>query len=371
MKEFVCASINYKRCDEDFRGKLAFEIQKQEDFIKENRNISPVLLCTCCRTEIYFMGNADSAAGYLSALSGISENQINRNIMLFSGEGAIRHLFRVASGMDSMVIGEDEILGQLKSAYAFASEKIHLSHDVNMIFQCAVSVAKRIKTETAISKTSVSYATLAAKLAAHFADNVKVMLIGAGGQLGTSLLKNLLSYKNVSVIATMRSHSVNAAIIPETAALEVLPYASRYERIGECDCIISATSSPHFVITADEIKSVPEKKQLYIDLAVPRDIDPSVADMENIRLCNIDYFREFAENNNLRKQDSVEQAKLMIEEEIDELKKQLLFHDLFPEFKKAALSEMTGEELFLKLKSKLSFSAFRETADAVINIGGK
>ena len=360
MKEFVCASINYKRCDEDFRGKLAFEIQKQEDFIKENRNISPVLLCTCCRTEIYFMGNADSAAGYLSALSGISENQINRNIMLFSGEGAIRHLFRVASGMDSMVIGEDEILGQLKSAYAFASEKIHLSHDVNMIFQCAVSVAKRIKTETAISKTSVSYATLAAKLAAHFADNVKVMLIGAG-----------LSYKNVSVIATMRSHSVNAAIIPETAALEVLPYASRYERIGECDCIISATSSPHFVITADEIKSVPEKKQLYIDLAVPRDIDPSVADMENIRLCNIDYFRELAENNNLRKQDSVEQAKLMIEEEIDELKKQLLFHDLFPEFKKAALSEMTGEELFLKLKSKLSFSAFRETADAVINIGGK
>lgn len=370
LERFVCVSINYKRCGEEIRGEFTPEAERRAEFAALHAEYSPVLLCTCCRTELYMTGSTDIAVSLLSELSGVPEGRVRGYSMQFDGEGAVRHLFKVASGIDSAIVGEDEVLGQLKNAYAFSAERIHLSDRMNIIFQSAVTTAKRIKTQTAISKTSVSHATLAAKLAAHFVQEPVVMLIGASGSTGTSLLKNLLSYKNVRVLATMRSHS-GAVVLPDSPSLTVVPYEERYEYVRQCDCVISATASPHTVITVDRLET-PCKPQLFIDLAIPRDIDPEAADIPGITLRSVDYFQELAAGNDQLKHDSVEQAKQMITEDIDELKKTLLMHDIQPELRgSGALSGMSAEELFYKLRSGLDSGAFSAVAEVVRGLGGK
>lgn len=367
MDDFICVSVNYKKCGEELRGKFAFGQETRAEFTEKNSGLSPVLLCTCSRTELYMLGTVNEGLKILSELSGVPRAEVESLAMLFSGEGAVRHLFRVACGVDSMVVGEDEILGQLRTAYSFSAERIQLSHRVNMIFQSAVAAAKRIKTETAISKTSVSHATLASKLAAHSAPEVNVLLIGASGKTGTSLLKNLLSYKNVNVMATMRSHSGQAMLLPESPRLTVVSYEERYSCISCCNCVISATSSPHTVLTAEKLRRYCVGETLLIDLAVPRDIDPAAADIPGVTLRSVDYFSSLAEDNNLRKQDSVEQAKQMIEDDIGELRKALLMHEKLPEIRRSgALAGLTAEELFFRLKKRLSADAFGEVVDSIL-----
>lgn len=364
--DFVCISINYRKCGQELREKFAFGGEIQENLISENRAFSPVFLCTCNRTELYLLGSVNDGLHILTEYSELPRSDVENCAMLFSGEGAVRHLFRVACGVDSMVVGEDEILGQLRNAYSKSAELIQLSHRTNIIFRSAVTTAKRIKTETYISKTSVSHATLAAKLAAHSATEVKVLLIGASGKTGTSLLKNLLSYKNVSVLATMRSHSGQTALISGNPALKIVPYDERYNYISECGCVISATSSPHTVLTADRLREHCQGEKLLIDLAVPRDIDPAAADIPGVMLRSVDYFSSLAEDNNLRKQDSVEQAKQIIEEDIGELRKTLLMHENLPKIReRGTLSDMTAEELLFRLKKELSADAFAEVISAL------
>lgn len=370
MESFVCVSINYKRCGEEIRGEFTPEEHLRAEFIAQRAEHSPVILCTCCRTELYMTGSSDLAVSILAQLGGVTEGYVRRYAMIFDGEGAVRHLFRVASGIDSAIVGEDEVLGQLKNAYAFSAERIALCDRVNIIFQSAVAAAKRIKTRTAISRTSVSHATLAAKLAAHSAPEPEVLLIGASGSTGKTLLKNLLSYRNVRVIATMRSHS-GMAILPKSSSLTIVPYEERYDFIPQCDCVISATTSPHTVISADRL-TAPIKPQLFIDLAIPRDIDPAAGELPGITLRGVDYFRELAADNSQLKQDSVEQAKQMISEDIDELKKTLLMHDIQPFLRDSGvLSGMTAEELFYRLRSGLDSSSFSAVAEVVRGLGGK
>ncbi|MDD6345823.1 MAG: glutamyl-tRNA reductase, partial [Oscillospiraceae bacterium] len=161
-----CLSISYKNADIDIRKKFAFpeDVQKafSEKLIYCGNVQECVILCTCNRTEVYFCGNKNSVSDvkkFLSEYSGISESDFIRYIRFFSKKNAVSHLFRVACGIESMVIGEDEILGQLKKAYSLAYENKTVSHRLNIIFQSAVTCAKKVKTDTELSKTSVSTAT--------------------------------------------------------------------------------------------------------------------------------------------------------------------------------------------------------------------
>ena len=203
MKNFTCISVNHKLCGQAFRSLFTFDSAQCEKLLFDVKDLSPVLICTCNRTELY--------------------------------SPFINHLLQHTS-------------------------------EVHMIFQGAIACAKKINTETELSKTSVSTATLAAKEAAHYKDNVRVMLLGASGEIGSLVLKNLLSYKNVTVLATARSHRNALEYISDDPKLELIPYEKRYERIGECDCIISATSSPHYTVTADMLND--NENKLFIDLAV-------------------------------------------------------------------------------------------------------
>ena len=366
-----CISLNYKNADIDLREKLAFSetvCNKIISALIKSKYISEcVILCTCNRTEVDYCGEKNSdkyVIGLLAENSGTEEDLLLRNLLIFHGDNAIQHLFKVACGIDSMVIGEDEILGQTKRAYMYSKENNFVSYELNMIFQSAFACAKKIKTKTALSKTSVSVATLAANEAARFAENVSVLVIGASGKTGSTVLKNLVSHKNVSVKATLRQHNSHLKFI-EDMGIETVDYQKRYEYIQSADCIISATSSPHYTVSLYDLKKhiIGNKKKLFIDLAVPPDIDASIVDIKGVRLINIDYFERLAQENNELKADSVYAAKEIISQDIDDLKKDMIFHSFLPSLAdvKNALSDKPLEELIYRMKNNASaeeFSAF-------------
>ena len=365
-----CISVNYKNVGADIRSRFAFDIpgrQKLRESLAEAGFSESVILCTCNRSEIYFIGSESSDAVTVMKIMCRGDIVPGSYFRVFRDKQAVRHLFRVCCGIDSMILGEDEILGQTRSAYYESLESGFSGYELNTIFQAAVTCAKKIKTETELSVSSVSAATLAANEAALFAEKVNVLVIGSSGKIGSSVLKNLTAHKNVNVSRTVRSHS-GVEYIP-TITVTDIPYSERYEHIGEFDCIISATSSPHFTVTAAElIKRKPEnKKMLLIDLAVPPDIEKSAAEINGVTLIGIDLFRKLAEKNNLLKQKAADTAENMISEETDKLYKKMLFHDFLPnkENVRKKLENISFDEIIFELRDSLTCSEFESVLKAI------
>ena len=369
-----CINIHYKNTCLELRSKFAFHeesrIKLMERLVSEKIVSECVILCTCNRTEVYYHGQTDSKEKIIPLLSdaaGTDEELLSKHILYFEGDKAIYHLFKVACGIDSAVIGEDEILGQTKQAYFLSHSNRFAAYYLNRIFQSAITCAKKIKTTTMLSKTSVSTATLAASQAAKWKNKVNVLVIGASGKIGSCVLKNLVSYRNVKVRAAFRKHC-----LPIQDTVETVPYEKRYEYITEADCIISATSSPHYTITLYDLKKYIDdgKSRLFIDLAVPSDIDPSVRKLDNLQLINIDYFGELAKVNNEIKLSCLDEAEEMIQAEMDELKKILIFHDFLPELDdiKSRLQSRTLEELIYQMKAKSDSRSFGKFLDILKSV---
>ena len=283
--------------------------------------------------------------------------------MLFDNWLAISHLFKVCCGIDSMILGEDEILGQTKKSYYEAMEHHTVSFCLNKIFQSAFSCAKRIKTETALSNTSVSAATLAANEAAKCGETVNVLIIGASGKIGSAVLKNLVSHKNIHVRAAFRKHNEMFRIAGSIGA-QPIDYHQRYDYMNDADCIISSTASPHYTVTLYDLKNclADDRPRLFIDLAVPPDIDEKITQLNGVRLLNIDYFETLAKENNVLKLDSVEAAKQIIIAEMDDLKKELLYHSFMPELAniKQQFTDRNFEKLVYKMKSETNYETFSD-----------
>ena len=373
---FNCLSINYKKADIEIRKKFAFSSEKQALFLKKSAEKGveqAVILCTCNRCEVYFSdAEIYTIIELLSEFSDIASGEISSYIMYFKEQKAIKHLFRVASGIDSMVVGEDEILGQVKNAYAQSQQYRMTKYKFNMIFQNAVACAKKIKTETMLSKTSVSPATLAAKYAYEFCrkiENPKVMIIGASGKIGSIVLKNLISYGIFEITATVRKHGIE---IPQnccTKDIKTIPYEERYNFLDTTDCVISCTDSPHFTITAEKFsKSVRvQKNRLLIDLAVPPDIDKELYRIsDNIQIADIDYFENLANENNRLKIQSVKSAEDLIDDSIDELYKHLDINDFFPYMD--ILKKESFEKIIYHLKDELSAEEFHNVVQSLIRL---
>lgn len=374
-----CISINYKNANSDIRKKFAFSPNIQRKFMSElitESSVSQcVILCTCNRTEIYFCGSPSApecADKLLAKYSNIKEELISTIKMFFQEENAIYHLFKVASGIDSMVIGEDEILRQTKNAYIAAKELDVVSYELNIVFQSAITCAKKIKTETALSKTSVSIASLAANETVKLGENINVLLIGATGKTGITVLKNLMSHKKLNITVTLRNHNSDITVI-SNSNINTVDYSERYNYIDNADCIISATSSPHYTITMREFKKNVNrnKKRLIIDLAVPPDIDKNIKNIDDVTLIGIDYFEKLAESNNILKYSSVESAKEIISADIDSLKKEFYFHNFLPYINsiKKEIQSSSFEDIIYKLKAELKAEQFSEVLRVLKSYG--
>jgi glutamyl-tRNA reductase len=346
-------SLNFKTANIALREGFAFNDEKVLSLLNifKNNNIDEcVYLCTCNRCEIYGVGDEYTALKIFCDFAKASSDEVKSHIFVYSGKNAVVHLFRVCCGFESMVFGEDEILGQIKKAFSFSQNNNFTDFELNTIFKSAITSAKKIKTQTLISKSSVSIATLVASKSHKFIDGKKnVLLIGGSGEIGSKVLKDLISYNEFEIYATTREqHNTKGDV-------HIIPYANRYDYVNSADIIISATKSPHFTIVADKVKShiKNDKERLFIDLAVPRDIDDEVKNNSNNTLMQIDDFEEIANNNKQIKLDEYKTAEDLMNEDIDTLLKELCFHSLLPKIQKVKSDEI-----------KRFIYTFRDTANA-------
>lgn len=334
-----------------------------------------VVLSTCNRTEVYVQGEENRFRQLEEALaktSGSTGEQIRKLVRRYQGRKALRHLFRVVCGMESMVIGEDQILGQVRDAYGYAKEAGYTGYEINSVFQAALACAKRVKTETMISRTTVSVATLAANEVMRLPMPCKtVLLMGGSGKMGGIILKNLLSQKNIRVIATVRSH--NGICQSGSLRVENVDYQERYARLEEADAIISATSSPHYTLTAGRVREAiqTKKERLFLDISMPPDLDGEIGKLEHCRLVALDDIQKLAEDNNRLKQQAFADAEEILEEELEKLCKVLLFHRFTEEdvHWKGRYADCPAEKLIYLLRDELDSTSFEAVLKVLAGTG--
>ncbi len=338
-------SISHKTAPLDIRELLSFGKADKIDFIRTALQLDGirecVLITTCNRTEVYVVGEetaSEQIMGLLVERKNLNYDKMLKYFLRYSGEKAVKHLFQVASGLDSMLVGEDEILGQVKEDYQTALNSGTTDFLLNTLFRDAITCAKKVKTDTRLSKTPLSIGTLAANEVHHFSGKEevkKVIIIGLSGKFGTIVMKNLYRNKNVEIIGTARNHNISDELILSYPEVKMIDYHKRYDKINEADIIISATSSPHYTITYDELKKAlkDNKKRLFMDLAVPTDIDKRIGKLKGVRLIDIDYFKQISQVNNNLKIQEIEEAKLIIKKQVDEFYKEINFRDFVPYMK--------------------------------------
>ena len=319
-------SFSYKTSSAKDRECFCFDEEKTEQFLKRLASCGIheiVYLFTCNRMEVYAVGDACKTLEVLCDFAGAPLGKMKSMVMIFEGKAAIRHLFRVTGGFESMVVGEDEILGQVKTAYFFSKERGFTEYELNTVFQSAIKDAKRIKTETLLSRSSVSVASLAASYCKNFKPGRKIALvIGASGETGRTTLRNLLSYGEFEIFAAVRRSPVHEP------GVTTVDYSRRYEYTDRADIIISATKSPHFTVVKDLFleNCKTQKPRLFVDLSVVHDIDPEIADIPETALITIDDFEEIARSNSEKKVDALHLAEQILDSELDSLYKELSFH---------------------------------------------
>ena len=339
------------------RELFAFPAERQQELMKEMiaRGIAEecVIISTCNRTEVYIYtacpgGNFTELQDLVLEFAGAQDvENIGDYIRFYNGSKAVRHLFHVASGLESMVMGEDQILGQVKRAHDQARETGTCGVYLNTLFRYAVTAAKKVKTETDLSRTSVSTATMAIKAAEQGLGTLhgkKVMIIGASGKIGSTVLKNLQCIEGAEVYITSRNMGQAGEDHHHKITYRVMEYEKRYELVNEMDAIISATSSPHYTLTYSKMaeKLVTEKPRVLVDLAVPIDIEAKVEKLPGIMRYDIDDFQELARTNNEKKQHEVVAADQILDEVQMDFERWMVFQLALPDM--ASFKEWMEQE---------------------------
>lgn len=350
-------SISHKHAPLAIRELFAFTSEQQlhlmKTILEKGYASECIVIATCNRTEVYTYqedgGRSKSFTGLqqviLEEAGAVDAENMVDYIRFYQGRKAVHHLFQVAAGLDSMVLGEDQILGQVKRAHEQAMQAHTSGVFLNTFFRYAVTGAKKVKTDTQLSKTSVSTGTLAIKAAEEVLGSLKgkrVMVLGGTGKIGSIVLKNLQSLKGVKVYSTLR----NVAVIhrAEGTACDYIDYRERYAYAEECDVFISATASPHYTLTYDKLKEAfqTERERVYIDLAVPMDIEEKIASLPGARLFHMDDFTELAKENNTRKEAEARAADSILEDYELDFERWMIFQKSIPmiqQTKKQILAE--------------------------------
>jgi glutamyl-tRNA reductase len=325
---FLVLGLSHRSSPLTVRERFAFPDavlpQALEKLRRDAGAAEAVILSTCNRVEIYaVMPPPDPAAAALLRKFLLDYHQspepLPDEIYCHAEAPGLEHLFKVACGLDSMVLGETEILGQLKKAYDAALQNHHTGARLNKIFQKAFNVAKQIRTETNIQRGSVSVGSVAVELAEKIFSSLRdhpVMIIGAG-DTGEKTARALLSRGAHSILVSNRSHERAAALALELGgrAIHFEDWAAEFSAI---DIVISSTAAPHCILNRPKLEVLMKARRnrplLLIDLAVPRDIDPDVKFLENVYLYNIDDLQEIAADYLQQRKDEIARCEAVIRE---------------------------------------------------------
>ena len=285
-----------------------------------------VVLSTCNRAEIYSMCESPEQARsvlshFMSSFHDVPESDLAAHLYGRTDADAVRHLFRVTAGLDSLVIGEPQICGQVKDAYTIASEYGCTSATLHRLFHWSFSVGKRVRNETGLGEgaVSVSYATisLARKIFGSLI-NLRALIVGAGEM--AELTATHLHAQNVKQISVANRTAAHAESLAAKVQGVAVPWESIPDELASADIVVAATGSSSWMISraqvSDAVTPRRDKPLFIIDIGVPRDVEPSAGDVEQVFLFNIDDLKTIVRENFARRQSQVDRAELMIGEEV-------------------------------------------------------
>lgn len=339
---FFTVGISHTTAPVAIRERLSFGAEQIPDALHSMTALPGVeeatIVSTCNRTEIY-AHVADGAGGkitdWLARTRSAGDPQVRERFYIYDGAAAARHLFRVASGLDSMILGEPQILGQIKDAYELAQRSGTTGNHLNRLFQFSFAVAKQVRTDTHVGDNPVSVAYASVRLARQiFADFSRLtpLLLGAGETIEL-VARHLHEQGTRRMIIANRSLG-RAHILAEQFGGYAIGLQEIPAHLGEADIVISSTASPDTIVSramvAAALKSRKRRPLLLIDLAVPRDIDPEVTKLKDVYLFTIDGLRDVVGHNLQARQEAAHEADALIETHVTEFMQQLRGLDAVP-----------------------------------------
>jgi glutamyl-tRNA reductase len=330
MKVFV-VGLNHKIADVEVREKLAFQGDKLEEGLIRFRELPGIeeamIISTCNRVELYANIQdtpqaTESIKSFLSAFHNINRGSLDNSLYIYDDMQAVRHAFRVAASLDSMVLGEPQILGQLKDAFDLALSKKTTGILLNKLMKKAISVAKRVRTETKIAENAVSISFAAVELGKKiFTDlSTRVFMLLGAGEMAELAARHLIGNGVKEVLVSNRTYD-RACDLAEEFNGRPVKFEEFIHEMAGTDIMICSTGAPHYILTKGQMQKVmKERKQrqvFIIDISVPRNIDPAINDLENVYLYNVDDLQGVVDSNMFERQKEAEKAEKIIAEELE------------------------------------------------------
>jgi len=329
--EVFCLGLSHQTADVATRERFAFaehEIGVCSGELRRRPELGEALiLSTCNRVELYAAApdpavGLDSIEAFLVARAAL-EPADRKFFYRRHGPGAVRHLFRVVSGLESMVLGETEILGQVKKAYSIAAESGATARHLNKLFQRAFNVAKEVRTRTNITRGPVSVGSVAVDLAEKIFGRLstcRAMILGAG-ETSELTARALMSRGAHGIFVSNRSYE-RARVLAEESRGEAVGFEQWHECFDDIDILISSTSAPHMIVTPEKLGHAMRKRGnrpvFVIDLALPRDVDPAVNDLDGVYLYDLDALRDIAARSMSVRRQELAECERLIERHVDE-----------------------------------------------------
>ena len=321
--------LNHRSAPVELRERLAFTDDELPKALRSLRDLGEeaYILNTCNRTELYLVTDGldirRQLVEFLVEAQQVSADEFEDHSYFLSDEAAARHLFQVASGLDSMVLGEDQVLGQVRAAFQAAQAAESVGRTVGKLLPMAIEIGKRVRTETKIGRGAVSPSSVAVRLAQRTLGDLQscsVLVIGAG-DAGKATARSLAQAGVERIFVTNRSSSRANDLTSAVPAVAV-PYSQFKEALQAADIAISCTSASEQIVSVGDLSGVMANRRhrplLCIDIAVPRDFDPSVAQIPGVHLYNIDDLEEASEENREERTQEAAAAESIVNEAVQE-----------------------------------------------------
>ncbi len=326
--EIILIGINYRTAPVEVREKFSIPRDEIEGFLDELTSLPGVqeglVLSTCNRMEILYVSNFETDninnVEYLLAKTGeMTLGELNPFLYRHRGLNAVRHLFQVASSLDSMIIGEPQILGQVKEAYRQAVMNKKTKLVLNKLLHRSFSVAKRVRTETKIAHQAVSVSFAAVELAQKILGDLeqkRILLVGAGDMC--ELAARHFLCQGVREIWVTNRTLARAEELARDFQGKAIPFAEFPQYLREVDIVLTSTGSSHYIIEKNQVSEAIRRRKnrpmFFIDIAVPRDVDPAIHEIDNVYLYNIDDLEGVVESNREERKNEVQKAERIIDQ---------------------------------------------------------
>ncbi|MBU1205782.1 MAG: glutamyl-tRNA reductase [Proteobacteria bacterium] len=342
--EIVLIGLSHKTAPVEVREKFSIPKEQVKDFLGRIVDLPGVreglILSTCNRMEVLAVLEgrddwADRLKDFLAGVAGMSHDNLAPYLYILRREDAVKHLFRVTASMDSMVLGEPQILGQVKEAYRQAVDHKVAGLVLNKLFHRSFFVAKRVRTETKMASQAVSVSFAAVELAKKIMGNLddkRAMLIGAGEM--SELAARHLTSQGVREIWVTNRTPTRALELAQELRGRAVPFEEFPKMIKDVDIVVSSTGSTQYIIHKEQMTGVirarKNKPMFFIDIAVPRDVDPAINEIDNIYVYDIDDLQGVVESNKEERKKEVEKAEEIVQEGVEVFKRWLSSLEVVP-----------------------------------------